>query len=60
LFEARKSLDRRPDVERCTRQCERVEEVMAISGELRAFKRPDWANVALVIVSNVFLLFCFG
>jgi predicted NAD-dependent protein-ADP-ribosyltransferase YbiA (DUF1768 family) len=60
LFEACKSLDRRPDVARRIRQCSRVEEVTAISGELRAFTRPDWAKVALVIVSNVsFVIFIF-
>ena len=62
LFEARKSLDRRPGVARRIWQCSRVEEVTAISGELRTFTRPDWANVAPVIVSNVFffVIFFFG
>jgi len=41
LFEARKFLDRRPGVARRIRQCSRVEEVTAISGELRALRRPD-------------------
>jgi predicted NAD-dependent protein-ADP-ribosyltransferase YbiA (DUF1768 family) len=45
LFEARKFLDHRPDLARRIRQCSRVEEVTAISAELRAFARPDWANV---------------
>ena len=41
LFEVHKSLDRRPGVVRRIRECERVEEVTAISGEMRAFTRPD-------------------
>ena len=57
LFEALKSLDRRADVARRIRRCERIEEVTAISGEPSTFTRPDWAKVALVIVSDVFLVF---
>jgi hypothetical protein len=58
LFEARKFLDHRPDLARRIRQCDRVEMVTAISEELRAFTRPDWANVALVIVSNLSFCYC--
>jgi hypothetical protein len=55
LFEARKFLDHRPDLADRIRQCERVEEVTAISAELAEFTRRDWGNVALSTVSNPFL-----
>jgi hypothetical protein len=51
LFEARKFLDHRPDLAERIRQCERVEEVTAISAELADFTRRDWGNVALITVS---------
>jgi hypothetical protein len=52
LFEARKFLDHRPDLADRIRQCERVEDVTAISAELADFTRRDWGNVALSTVSN--------
>jgi len=45
LFEARKFLDHRPDLAERIRQCERVEEVTAISAELADFTRRDWASI---------------
>ena len=51
LFEARKFLHR-PDIADRIRQCERVEEVTAISAEQAEFARVDWGNVALSTVSN--------
>ena len=60
LFEARKFLDHRPDLADRIRQCERVEDVTAISAELEDYKRRDWGNVALSTVSNQpFLSFLF-
>jgi predicted NAD-dependent protein-ADP-ribosyltransferase YbiA (DUF1768 family) len=53
LFEARKFLDHRPDLAERIRQCERVEDVTAISAELADFTRRDWGNVALSTVSSV-------
>ena len=58
LFEARKFLDHRPDLADRIRQCERVEDVTAISAELADFTRRDWGNVALSTVSNQLLYFC--
>jgi hypothetical protein len=52
LFEARKFLDHRPDLADRIRQCDRVEDVTAISAELADFTRRDWGNVALSTVSN--------
>ena len=52
LFEARKFLDHRPDLADRIRQCERVEDVTAISAELADFTRRDWGNVALSTVSS--------
>ena len=52
LFEARKFLDHRPDLADRIRQCERVEDVTAISAELADFTRRDWGNVALSTVSK--------
>ena len=52
LFEARKFLDHRPDLAERIRQCERVEDVTAISAELADFTRRDWGNVALSTVCN--------
>ena len=52
LFEARKFLDHRPDLAERIRQCERVEDVTAISAELADFTRRDWGNVALSTVGN--------
>ena len=52
LFEARKFLDHRPDLADRVRQCERVEDVTAISAELAEFTRRDWGNVALSTVSS--------
>ena len=52
LFEARKFLDHRPDLAERIRQCERVEDVTAISAELADFTRRDWGNVALSTVSS--------
>jgi hypothetical protein len=59
LFEARKFLDHRPqaDLADRIRQCERVEQVTAISAELSEFTRRDWGNVALVTVSDLFSFF---
>jgi hypothetical protein len=54
LFEARKFLDHRPDLADRIRQCERVEDVTAISAELADFTRRDWGNVALSTVSHHF------
>ncbi len=59
LFEARKFLDHRPDLARRIRECERVEEVTAIGTELNVFRWPDWANVALVIMSKLFFVIFF-
>ena len=56
LFEARKFLDHRPDLADRIRQCERVEDVTAISAELADFTRRDWGNVALSTVSNQLFL----
>jgi hypothetical protein len=58
LFEARKFLYR-PDLADRIRQCERVEEVTALSQELREFVQRDWSNVALSTVSNLFSFFSF-
>jgi hypothetical protein len=58
LFEARKFLDHRPDLADRIRQCERVEEVTAISAEVAEFTRRDWGNVAFSTVSNTFLHHC--
>ena len=55
LFEARKFLDHRPDLADRVRQCERVEDVTAISAQLADFTRRDWGNVALSTVSNQLL-----
>ena len=52
LFEARKFLDHRPDLAERIRQCDRVEDVTAISAELADFTRRDWGNVALSTVSD--------
>jgi hypothetical protein len=52
LFEARKFLDHRPDLADRIRQCDRVEDVTAISAELAEFTRRDWGNVALSTVSK--------
>jgi hypothetical protein len=52
LFEARKFLDHRPDLADRIRQCERIEDVTAVSAELADFTRRDWGNVALSTVSN--------
>jgi hypothetical protein len=57
LFEAHKFLYHRPDLADRIRQCERVEEVTALSEELGEFVRRDWSNVALSTVSNLFLSF---
>ena len=51
LFEARKFLDDRPDIAERIRQCERADQVNALSTDLAGFKRRDWDNVALSIVS---------
>jgi len=45
LFEASKFFDHRPDLAERIRQCERVEEVTAISAELADFTRRDWASI---------------
>ena len=52
LFEAHKFLDHRPDFADRIRQCERVEDVTAVSAELAEFTRRDWGNVALSTVSE--------
>ena len=57
LFEAHKFLYHRPDLAEKIRQCERVEEVTALSAELGAFVRRDWGNIALSTVSNRFILY---
>ena len=54
LFEAHKFLYHRPDLAERIRQCERVEDVTAMSEELGEFVRRDWGNVALSTVSNLF------
>jgi hypothetical protein len=54
LFEARKFLDHRPDLADRIRQCDRVEDVTAISAEMADFTRRDWGNVALTTVSRLF------
>jgi predicted NAD-dependent protein-ADP-ribosyltransferase YbiA (DUF1768 family) len=59
LFEARKFLDHRPDLAERIRRCERVEEVTGVSTEVAGFIRRDWGNVALVIVSTLFLFVSF-
>ena len=59
LFEARKFLDHRPDLAERIRQCQRVEEVTAISAELADFTRRDWGNVALSTVRDQPFLFLF-
>ena len=51
-FEARKFLDHRPDLADRIRQCERVEDVTAISTEVAEFTRRDWGNMALSTVSR--------
>ncbi len=51
-FEARKFLDHRPDLADRIRQCERVEDITAISTEVAEFTRRDWGNVALSTVSR--------
>jgi len=56
LFEARKFLDHRPDLADRIRQCERVEDVTAISAELADFTRRDWGNVALITMDEVLYL----
>ena len=58
LFEARKFLDHRPDLADRIRQCERVEDVTAISAELAEFTRRDWGNVALSTVSKYCISHC--
>ena len=60
LFEARKFLDHRPDLADRIRQCERVEDVTAVSAELAEFTRRDWGNVALSTVSESFIYPCFA
>ncbi|KAH9978296.1 DUF1768-domain-containing protein [Russula compacta] len=56
LFEARKFLDHRPDLANRIKDCERVEDVTAISAELSAFTRRDWGNVALSTMDEVLYL----
>jgi hypothetical protein len=55
LFEARKFLDHRPDLAESIRQCERVDQVTAISAELAEYTRRDWGTVALSTVSRSLL-----
>ena len=57
LFEAHKFLYHRPDLAEKIRQCERVEEVIALSAKHGEFVRRDWGNVALSTVSNRFFLY---
>ena len=56
FFEARKFLDSRPDIADRIRECERIEDVSAISTELVKFRRWDWGNVGLSMVSNQLFL----
>jgi ribA/ribD-fused uncharacterized protein len=56
LFEARKFLYHRPDLADRIRQCERVEEVTALSEELGEFVQRDWSNVALRTMDDVLYL----
>ncbi len=57
LFEARKFLDHRPEIAHRIRVCERFDEALRISAEMKARTRPDWGNaVALGVVSNLFSL----
>ena len=58
LFEARKFLDHRPDLADRIRQCERVEDVTAISAEHGEFVRRDWGNVALSTVCKSRISHC--
>jgi hypothetical protein len=51
LFEAHKFLGGRPDLAERIRQCQRVEDVTALSAEMEDFARQDWGNVALAKVS---------
>ena len=58
LFEARKFLDHRPDLAERIRQCQRVEWVTAISGQLADYTRRDWGSVGLSTASTfLFSLF---
>ena len=54
LFEARKFLNRRPDLAGRIRECERVEDVTSISAELEEFTRQDWHSIALSTVGKPF------
>jgi predicted NAD-dependent protein-ADP-ribosyltransferase YbiA (DUF1768 family) len=54
LFEARRFLDHRPDLADRIRQCERVEEVTAISVDLAEFTRRDWDIITLTTVRAFF------
>ncbi|KAI0284862.1 DUF1768-domain-containing protein, partial [Russula brevipes] len=56
LFEARKFLDHRPDLAESIRQCERVDQVTAISAELAEYTRRDWGTVALSTMDEVLYL----
>ena len=60
LFEARKFLDHRPDLADRIRQCERVEDVTAVTAELAEFTRRDWGNIALSTVSKSLIYPCFA
>lgn len=51
LFEALKFLDYRPDLADSIRECERVEDVTAISASFAEHTRRDWGNVALATVT---------
>ena len=56
LSEARKFLDRRPDLVERIRQCGRVDQVTAISPELAKYTQRDWGTVALSMVSRSLIL----
>jgi hypothetical protein len=55
LFDARKLLDHGPGLAGRIRQCERVDQVTAISADLAEYTRRDWGTVALWTVSRFFI-----
>ena len=55
LFEACKFLPDWPDLADRVRQCQHMEQVTSTSAELANFIRPDWDNVMLSTVSEIFL-----
>ncbi|KAA1479174.1 DUF1768-domain-containing protein, partial [Dentipellis sp. KUC8613] len=53
LFEALKFLDHRPDIAERIRECQRAEEVYAISSSMAEYTRPDWHSVAISMMDEV-------